>query len=84
MGIHHERVRSRVYATPIPILLGPSDTGKTMLAKVATSLVGLPKEAVYGKVTDAMITKLLDRSIFFVYNDPRGSVHLKDIIEKVV
>ena len=68
-AIHYSRVKDTYKKVPVVIAVGPSETGKTLMAKMAASVIGLP-HAFYGRATPAMMTHLLSEALFFVLNDP--------------
>ena len=51
------------------VAVGPSDTGKSLMAKLALSTVGL-EGAIFVSVTSTMMTTLMRSGIIFVFNDP--------------
>ena len=83
-AIHFQEVRDQYHQVPIPLLLGPSNTWKSLLAKVCASLVGgLHRAAMYGGLSAPKLINLMSRSAFFIYNDPDKNDILKTLIAKV-
>ena len=69
---------------PIPVLLGPCNTGKSLVARVAASLMGgLHDTALYRSMTVAKMVELIGATPFFIYNDPEQIDVLKKMVTKV-
>ena len=84
MATHYEEVREIYHQVPVPVLLGPCNTGKSLVARVAASLMGgLHETAFYRSMTVALMVELLGVTPFFIYNDPEQIDVLKTMITKV-
>ena len=66
---------------PVTIAVGPSNTGKSLLARVAASLLGVHRTGVYKKISEA--EEIMHCSVYFVLNDPENSKPVKDLTMKV-
>ena len=60
---------SENFTLPLVIAVEPSETGKSMMAKMAASTVGLGHSS-FNRVTPALMCQLLAEALFFVINDP--------------
>ena len=69
MSLHYAYVLQQFHRVPCTAVVGPSNTGKTLLAKVALSLLGMLDTGLYKKISQAFAKEMLHRSIFFVLND---------------
>ena len=70
ISLHYNTVMRLWKRVPVTIAVGPSNTGKSLLARVAASLVGIHHSGMYKKMSDAKAEEIMHRSIFFVLNDP--------------
>ena len=83
MAIHYQTMLETFNRMPVTVVVGPSNTGKTLLARVAASLVGVHRTGVYKKISEAKTEEILHYSVFFVLNDPADSKPVCDITMKV-
>lgn len=86
MAVHCAEIRRVFHQVPIPLPLGPPNTGKSLLARVAAALIGgLHEEGtrIFHNLSMACMVDLLVTVNFFVYNDPGKTDVLKTLITKV-
>ena len=50
MALHYHLVMRIFHRVPVTVAVGGSNTGKTLMAKVASSMFGFHRECIYGKV----------------------------------
>ena len=82
ISVHYRRILSTYHHVPVTMLVGPPHTNKTLLARVAASLVGLHRSSIFQDLTLARGSELLGKALFFVLNDPDKVDVLKNIITK--
>ena len=59
------------------------NTGKSLLSKVALSLVGMKDNGLFNSVSSAKLARLMRSSMFFVYNDPGSAKEIRDLTMSV-
>ena len=55
MALHYEICMQYFQRCPVTISVGGSNTGKTLTAKMAASMHGLHRRAIYGKVLNLLL-----------------------------
>ena len=68
-AVHLCEVRQTYNRSPICVAVGPSDTGKSLMAKMPLTTFGL-EEAIYISCTNALLETVMNTGIGFVSNDP--------------
>ena len=80
-ALHCSQLSYILGQAPFPVLAGPSHTGKTFLANLAASCVGL-QDAVFSGLSAWKFAELTSKALFFVYNDPPSADVLLTAITK--
>ena len=81
-AVHYNQVQELFTRTPIPVLVGPPNTGKSFIGKVMSSLLGLQK-AKFDKLTKSGAATLLAESLWFYYDDPENTKTMKELVTGV-
>ena len=68
-AVHFHKGKEAYSKTPIAVDVGPSETGKSLMAKTALATLGL-EGAIYILCNVSIISTLMTQAIGFVFNDP--------------
>ena len=71
------------HCSPVPVLVGQPHTGKSFIAKVVGSLLGLKSRAKYDKLSLPKAAGVLEQSLWFYYDDPTDGDVFKALVTSV-